>query len=467
MSGIANPKDDARVRLSPTGNCISSKGDTLCAVSTPYLLQTELCVSGLYKYWQNRILFSLVLGYAAYYLVRVNFSMAIPAMCADLGYTKTEIGSVISIWSVVYGIGKFCNGYLSDRSNSRLFMALGLAGAALTSFVMSFGEGIVYFIFIWGIFNAWFQSMGWPPVSKLLTHWFPPTQLGTKWGIANISHQIGGAIGMIATGYLIMEYGWRSAFYIPAFVALGFSAILFFLLRDTPRSLGLSSIEVETGLIKSEAHLDELDISTQEVLRRIFCNKMLWYVCLGNMFLYIVRMGVMYWAPSLLAELKGATLTSSGWQLAGFEIAGMAGGIVAGWISDSLFAGRRGPVSLMYMLALVACLIYFWYVPAGYDNLNAIAMFAVGFFVYGPQVLVGVAAADFASKKAVGMAVGLTGSFGYLGAAISGYGTGWIADNYGWNGGFIFFITSAIFACFFFALTWNSRAKVLEKKERP
>lgn len=425
---------------------------------------SELAVGSSYKYWQNRILCSLVFGYAAYYLVRVNFSMAIPAMCHDLGYTKTEIGIVISIWSVVYGVGKFCNGYLSDRSNARLFMSLGLFGSALTSFVMSFGEGVLFFAIIWGIFNAWFQSMGWPPVSKLLTHWFPPTQLGTKWGVANLSHQIGGAIIPIVTGYLIVQYGWRSAFYVPAVISLGFSALLYFSLRDTPRSLGLPSIEVETGLVQSEAHLDDQDISTQEILRRIFCNKMLWYVCLGNMCLYVVRMGVMTWAPSLLRELKGTSLTSSGWQLAGFEIAGMAGGLAAGWISDKLFVGRRGPVSLFYMLALVGCLIYFWYVPAGYDTLNALAMFAVGFFVYGPQVLVGVAAADFASKKAVGMAVGLTGSFGYLGAAISGFGTGWIADNYGWNGGFIFFITSAVLACFFFALTWNSRAKVLEKK---
>lgn len=468
MSGIRNSKRESQVKLSPSHSHINSKGKG-CHNTIIHSIETTSPVGRIYRYWQNRILCSLVFGYAAYYLVRVNFSMAIPGMCADLGYTKTEIGSVISIWSVVYGVGKFCNGYLSDRSNSRLFMSLGLVGAALTSFVMSFGEGIFYFVIIWGIFNAWFQSMGWPPVSKLLTHWYPPTQLGTKWGIANLSHQIGGAIGMIATGYLIMEYGWRSAFYVPAFISLGFSALLYVLLRDTPRSLGLSSIEVETGLIESEAHLNEndQDISTKEVLRRIFCNKMLWYVCLGNMFLYIVRMGFMHWTPSLLSELKGASLTSSGWQLAGFEVAGMAGGIAAGWISDKLFSGRRGPVSLFYMIALVACLIYFWYVPAGYDNLNAIAMFAVGFFVYGPQVLVGVAAADFASKKAVGMAVGLTGSFGYLGAAISGYGTGWIADNYGWNGGFIFFITSAILACIFFALTWNSRAKVLEKNERP
>jgi sugar phosphate permease len=89
-------------------------------------------------------------------------------------------------------------------------------------------------------------------------------------------------------------------------------------------------------------------------------------------------------------------------------------------------------------------------------------MTSVGFLVYGPQVLVGVAAADFASKRAVGMAVGLTGTFGYIGSAISGVCIGWIADNYGWDGGFIFFIISAMLACVCFALTWNGKAKVLD-----
>ncbi len=448
---------------------MQTRADTipLCDAEAPSSSSINLQTTKTYKYWQNRILFSLMFGYAAYYLVRVNFAMATPYLCADLGYTKTDIGWVISIWSGVYGVGKFCNGYFSDRSNARIFMSLGLFGAALTSFVMSFSEGVLFFVIVWGVFNAWFQSMGWPPVSKLLTHWFPPTQLGTKWGIANLSHQIGGAIVTIFSGYLIVAFGWRSAFYIPAFISLILAFLLYFFLRDTPRSLGLSSIEVETGLIKSEDQQSDQDVTTREIFRRIVYSKMLWCVCFGNMFLYIVRMGVMNWAPLFLTQMKGASTTSYGWQLGGFEIAGMLGGIMAGWISDRLFSGRRGPVSLIFMMALVGCLIYFWYVPSGYDRLNAVAMIAVGFFVYGPQVLVGVAAADFATKKAVGTAVGLTGFFGYFGAAISGLGAGWIADNYGWDGVFIFFIASAILSCFFFALTWNSRAKVLEKKVLP
>lgn len=420
-------------------------------------------VKGAYQYWQFRILYSLTFGYAAFYLVRQNFSMAMPAICADLGYTKTQLGAIISIWSIIYGIGKFMNGYFSDRSNARTFMTLGLLGAALTSFSMGWSHSLWFFGVIWA-FNAWFQSMGWPPVSKLLTHWFSPAELGTKWGIANLSHQIGGAVIVVLAGYLIEAYGWRSAFFVPAIIALFMGLVLYNRLRDTPQSLGMPSIEVHKGLVRTATEIADDELSTKELLNKIFCNKMLWYVCIANMFLYIVRMGVFNWAPTFLKEFKGATLSSSGWQVAGFEIAGMVGGVAAGWISDNLFKGRRGPVSFFYMTGTVLCLLYFWWVPSGMDLFNALAMFAVGFLVYGPQVLVGVAAADFASKKAVGMAVGLTGTFGYLGSAISGICIGWIADNYGWDGGFIFFIVSAILGCFFFSLTWGKRADVLDKQ---
>lgn len=422
-------------------------------------------ISKKYSYWQLRILYSMAFGYAAFYLVRQNFSMAIPAISADLGYSKTQLGFVITIWSIIYGVGKFLNGYFSDRSNARYFMSLGLLGGALTSLVMGWGSGIAFFSVIWA-FNAWFQSMGWPPVSRLLTHWFSPTELGTKWGITNLSHQIGGAIIAILAGYLIEEYGWRSAFFVPSLIALVMVVLLFNRLRDTPESLGLPSIEKYSGLVnEKKASTADSNMNIRELFATIAYNKGLWLVCFGNMFLYVVRMGVFNWAPTFLKELKGASLTSSGWQVASFEVAGMLGGIAAGWISDKLFEGRRGPVSFLYMICMVASLFYFWFVPAGYDLLNTLAMTAVGFLVYGPQVLVGVAAADFASKKAVGMAVGLTGTFGYIGSAISGVCIGWIADNYGWDGGFIFFIISAMLACLCFALTWNNKAKVLENSQ--
>ena len=88
----------------------------------------------------------------------------------------------------------------------------------------------------------------------------------------------------------------------------------------------------------------------------------------------------------------------------------------------------------------------------------------IGFFLNGSQVLNGVAAADFASKRAAGVSSGITGVCAYAGAAIaSGAVFGKIVENYGWEGGFMVFIFTSLVGAFFFALTWNNRAKVLEE----
>ncbi|MDO8643507.1 MAG: hypothetical protein Q7S00_00890, partial [bacterium] len=149
-------------------------------------------------------------------------------------------------------------------------------------------------------------------------------------------------------------------------------------------------------------------------------------------------------------------------QVAGFELSGILGALAAGVLSDKVFKGRRGPANVLFMVALIFFLFYFWKIPAGNAWMDAIALLAVGFLVYGPQMLVGVAAADFASKKAAATATGMTGMFGYLGSTVCGVGTGMIVDRWGWDGGFIFFIASAVIGTFLFLLTWSQRSAALE-----
>ena len=65
------------------------------------------------------------------------------------------------------------------------------------------------------------------------------------------------------------------------------------------------------------------------------------------------------------------------------------------------------------------------------------------------------ASADFASKKAVGIANGLAGTMGYVGSRFSGVCVGALIDKYGWGGAFAFFIGVAFLGAFFFILTWR------------
>ena len=417
-----------------------------------------------YRAWRTRILYAAIIGYAAYYLLRQNFSMAIPGIMDDLGYTKIELGWVVTIWSAVYGIGKFINGYFSDRSNARVFMTTGLVLSAIVCLLMGFVDSLWAIGILWA-FNGWFQSMGWPPAARMVTHWFSPSELGTKWALCSSSHQIGGALISVFAGYLIVNYGWRSAFYVPALICLVIAVFLYNRLRDRPQDLGLPPVEEYKGELRHISDEYQERVTVKDVLTQVLGNKLVWYMGFANLCLYIPRMGIFVWAPTFLKEIKGTNLLDAAWQVGAFEIAGLLGGIMAGWLSDKFFAGRRGPVGVYFMLGLAVAITGLWMIPPGNPALDLVALIFAGYLVYGPQILAGVASADFASKKAVGVANGFIGTLAYLGSGISGAGIGYVVEACGWKGGFALFIMSSFLGAFFFLLVWNRRAKVLEDKQ--
>src|SRR3989338_2328210 len=406
-----------------------------------------------YRHWRIRIMYSMGIGYALFYFVRKNFSMAMPVFLDELNYTKTDLGLILSLFSILYWVGKFINGIFADRANPGYFMGIGLLVCGVVNIFFGLSSSLTFFGIFW-LLNAWFQSMGWPPCARSLTHWYSPKELGTMWGVWNASHQIGGAGILILAGYLIPNYGWRSAFYVPAILAILTAFFLMNRLRDTPQSLGLPPIEEYAGIGHgTEVHEDTAESVKEILFKYVLTNKLVWLVSFANFFVYIVRIGVLDWAPTFLVEEKGSNLAEAGFQVSGFELSGIVGAMAAGWFSDKIFKGRRGPVNVLFMVALIFFLFYFWKIPAGSQWLDAFALIAVGFLVYGPQMLVGVAAADFASKKAAATATGMTGTFGYLGSAVCGVGTGMIVDRWGWDGGFIFFISAAGIGTLLFLLT--------------
>ena len=416
----------------------------------PFMTMKERKV---YNRWRLRILIFIILGYGTYYLCRQNFSMIMPAFMEEYGYSKTQLGWILTFASIVYGVGKFVNGYISDRSNARYFITIGLCASAAVTFVLGFTNSLYFLGFFW-ILNNWFQSMGWPPVARMLTHWFAPHELGTKWALGAASHQVGGALTLIFSGYLVANYGWRYAFLIPSLIALCIAIVLFNRLRESPKELGLPPVEAYKGNESFEEDTSEDHFTAMQIFRKVFFNKNLWYICFANMCVYIVRIGIIFWAPLFLKEFKNIDLVHAGWQVAAYEVTGLLGGFAAGWVSDRI-GGQRGPVGFFFMICLAFVLTMFWFMPEDYTGFSATALILVGFFVYGPQVLIGVASADFASKKAIGTANGLAGTMGYVGSGLSGVCVGYLTDNYGWVGAFGFFIVAAVLGAFFFILTWR------------
>ncbi|MGE4234228.1 MAG: phosphoglycerate transporter protein PgtP [Bacteriovoracia bacterium] len=405
-----------------------------------------------YKYWRKRIMISSFIGYVVFYFCRKNLSAATPAMITDLQITKTQIGTIWSVLYLSYGVSKLVSGLIGDRSNPRYFMAIGLFLSAVFNLAFGFSTSIVTLAIFWGL-NGWVQGMGWPASVRLLTQWNSRSERGFTWGLWNTSHQVGAGAILIVGGFLSQYYGWRSSFFLPAAIAILCSFYLVNRLRDTPESLGLPSVEEFKNDRPDQQEAKPGSI--REILfEHVLNNPKIWLLSIGNFFVYIVRYGALDWAPTFLVEVKHSSISNASFKTAFLELVGIGGAIAAGWISDKYFKGKRGPVNFLYMALLGFAVLEFWIIPEGHPVLDACALGAVGFLVYGPQMLVGVATADATSKHAAASATGFMGLFGYIGSIASGIGTGYIVDHYGWNGGFVFFISATILGSLCFIGTW-------------
>ena len=416
-----------------------------------------------YRYYRIRIMYTTMIGYALFYFVRKNMSLALPGMEAELGITKAQLGLFLTLHGLLYGLSKLFNGILGDRANPRYFMAAGLALSALMNILFGMSSTVLAFGLFW-MLNGYFQGMGFPPCARSITHWFSASERGTKFAIWNTSHSIGASLVLVLTSFLVV-YDWRLAFYVPAGIALFGSFFLAWWLRDTPESLGLPAVEVYRNEIADSepAHQVKWREQKQYLIKYVVKNPMIWVLAFANFFLYTIRFAILDWGPSFLIEMKGVDITQAGRIVAGYEVFGIAGMLVSGWLMDRVFKGRGGRAAFFYMLACTIAIYLFWRLPSDSPYVYASLLSAIGFFIYGPQALVGTMAANLATKKVAAAAIGLTGLFGYLSGILSGWGLGAIVDSRGWSQGYLILIFAGLAGTILFALTWNAVGPHIKK----
>jgi OPA family glycerol-3-phosphate transporter-like MFS transporter len=424
-----------------------------------------------YKRLRLKVFLGIFLGYAGYYLVRKNFSLVMPDLAAQ-GYSKGELGLALSGVSIAYGLSKFLMGNVSDRSNARNFLSIGLLLSAITMIFMGLtpvATSSISMMFILLFLNGWFQGMGWPPCGRVMVHWFSTKERATKMSIWNVAHNVGGGlVGPVAIAAIAIFGDWQSKFYFHGMVALVFALIAFLLVRDTPQSCGLPPIEeYKNDYPANYSAEQEKELSAKQIfLDYVLNNRVLWHIAFANAFVYLVRYGILDWAPTYLEEAKGFSVKETGWAYFAYEYAGIPGTLLCGWISDKVFQGRRAPATIIYMLLVLVAVIVYWKNPAGNIMIDNIALVAIGFLIYGPVMLIGVQALDLVPKKAAGTAAGLTGLFGYMGGALfANIAMGYVVDHLGWDGGFIVLIAACFLSIFFTALTWNKEKLHLAKQE--
>ena len=409
---------------------------------------------GVFGIWQRRVILYSAIGYAFFYLVRKNLSMAQAGMLEEGVISLEALGSIMTAHGLLYGASRFVNGFWADRVNARVFMALGLVLSAVLNLLFGCMSLTALFALFW-IVNGWTQGMGFPPCTKMLTHWIHPKELATKMSLWNAFHSVGAIMALGLCSLLLgLGFNWRWCFWIPSVLALAAAALVFFMVRETPTEAGLEEIEVE-----KRGGGEGRTITSADRYRLVFGNKVIWIVSIANFFVYSVRFGFLDWGPTFLMQFKGIPVAKGGLMIIAFELAAVVGTVFAGWVTDKVFKGRGQRTCVFCMLFAALFSFAFWWLPAGAPGWQAtLILMGAGFCIYGPQALAGIITANQATKDAAALATGFSGVCGYLSTTVSGIGLALVSKYFGWGVALATIAALAAAGMVLFMFVWFSPA---------
>lgn len=417
------------------------------------------CLSSPKNAWRARIFAITWLAYAGFYLCRKNFSVVMPLLGQHPNFTKLDFANLIFLYSLMYAAGQPLFGMLSDRFGARLIVTAGIFLAAISNVLMAFSTSALTLGPL-VIINGIGQAAGWPGLLKIMAHWFTRNERGTVMAWWTTNYVLGGFLATLFSTYVataalpVPGAGWQRAFWIPA-ILLSLTGVLYLLfVRNHPSDVGLPPILDEGELTPEKSALDESE--ERPHLMRIASNPAVWIISLGCLFAKITRYGFLFWLPLYMTEQLHYSVDRAGYTAGLFELVGLGGALLAGYLSEKVFQSRRFPVTALMFWGLgIMCLLQPILAREGYW-MNVVGISLIGVANYGPDTLLqGAASQDAGMGLGTGTVSGLISGVGSLGQLVSPYLVAIVAAHYGWNALFHLFVGVAIVGGMLQAILWN------------
>jgi MFS transporter, OPA family, glycerol-3-phosphate transporter len=383
--------------------------------------------------------------YTSFYMCRYNLSLANGPISAEFGFSKSQMGTIITTALLAYAVGQIINGLLTDRLGGKKAMLIGATGTIVMNVlfgVASFWGLLGLFIAIRGI-DGYLQAFGAPGMVKINAAWFHHTERGGFAGIFGFMINLGrfGIFKLgpaLLAGFLFLgmwnvpPLHWRWLFWIPAGIAAFVATGLAIFVKNTPQEAGYPAVNPE------EESGGEVRASAGDVLKTILSNPVVWIIAAAYACTGAVRQVIDQWFPRFMREAHHVDFQSAQFQLVAFSIPFVAslGSLISGYVSDKVFEGRRAPVAAaLYFLETAVILS-----AAQFHSTNAAVFFLVliSFTANSTHSILGTAAAmDIGGAKMAGFASGVIDSFQYFGGSLAGYFLGLLLDR-SWGSYFYF-----------------------------
>ena len=397
----------------------------------------------------------LALTVAAYmitYMDRVNIASAVPVIRKELGFDLVAMGWILSSFRWGYALFQIPGGWLGDRIGPRRALAMIVTWWSIftsgTALAWNFGSMAVC-RFLFGIGEAG----AFPIATRSLSRWMLPTERGFSQGITHAGSRLGAALTPYLVVRLMLAYGWRGAFVAFGALGLAWSALWYWYYRDTPAEHpGVNAAERE--LIHAATGGARSGTTKYVPWRAILKSPTLWilsamYFCYG----YCLSV-YLDWFPTYLNAHRGFNLLQMGFYSSLPLLAGTAGDLFGGWISD-IWAHRSGNLKLARrsagMLGFLMAAAFI--LPATFTSSSTTCVWYTCLALFGLESTVGVSwaipldiGADYAGSVSAVM-----NTCGNIGGAVSPALLAYLVRDYGWNVPFVFTAVLCLIAAALFS----------------
>ena len=363
--------------------------------------------------------------YAFLYWGRYNLNPAIKtiggaAMVSDFNW-------IFSVGTIVYGVSFVLNGPLTDRFGGRFSILTGALGACVANILMgvacwmAYTSRIEHRLLFWALVvlypvNMYFQSFGAVAIVKCNAAWFHVRERGVFGAIFGILIALG-IYFAFDWSYVILN-GWKLpvqwAFFFPAGALLIAYIADLIAVRNRPSDAGFSDFNTSDAT-SGQAHGPS--DNPLMVFKKMIKNPVIMIIAGIEFCSGFLRQAMMQQYP-LYAKATGAAelFVYQNWGMM-LCVAGILGGVFAGFLSDHIFGSRRGPVATLLYIGLLAGSIMMCFM-IGHPQLGVLVVFMSLCVIGVHGMLSGTASMDFGGTKNVGVAVGLIDGFVYLGTGL-------------------------------------------------
>lgn len=362
-----------------------------------------------FRWWRNANLASTWIAYAGFYFGRKAFY----AVKDDLGFDNITLGHIGTAYLVSYALGQYLVAALGPRLGPRILLLVGMAISVASNVVFGFANGAWTFAAFMAV-NGLAQASGWSACVGTLGNWTTRRERGTLMGFWSTCYQLGGVAATTWAGLWLMQAGWRGAFFAGAAVLMLAWVVVLLFQRNEPADCDLPAVVDDVELDADGAVVEQAQSGwTRQAVVTVAL------VGVAYFGIKLTRYAIWSWSPLLLRQVYGQAGDDAAYLSTVFDVGGFLGVIVAGIVSDRLFAGRRAQLSMYLLMGMVGANVMLYYAGPHSMIWFVSSMALIGFTLYGPDSLLsGAGAIEIGSRRTAVTAAAIINGTGQLGAVV-------------------------------------------------